>query len=303
MTSVDLIAACWTTAGDAVPLDGMNDSPLSLPERIVAAAAAGFTGFGIVHNDLAAYLARGGSLKQLRHRLDDAGLRYVELEFLTDWWRPAAVRQAADEVLRLLLDAAEPLAAHHVKIGPDIEHPDFDLGQYAEQFHRVSDAFAQVGTAVAFEFMPFSNVATLAQGLEMVRAAGHPNGGLMIDLWHLMRGSGTLEELSRVPVRFIKGIELDDGDATQVGTGYEDTVLRRKLCGHGEFPVVEFIRTVESIGWTGPWGVEILSEQYRKRPMPGAVADAFATTMASLTDARDRDGVSQRSGRRKTASR
>ena len=57
MSPVDLIAACWTTAGDAVPLDGRQDSPLSLPERISAASDAGFAGFGIVHNDLANYLA------------------------------------------------------------------------------------------------------------------------------------------------------------------------------------------------------------------------------------------------------
>lgn len=285
MSSTDLIAACWTTAGDAVPLDGMNDSPLSLPERIAAAAAAGFTGFGIVHNDLANYLSGGGDLNTLRHHLDDAGIRYVELEFLTDWWLPRAERAAADAVQRLLLDAAEPLRAHHVKIGPDLEHTAFDLDQYAENFHRVSDDFAQVGATVAFEFMPFANVATLAQGVELVRTAGHPNGGLMIDLWHLIRGSGTLDELSRVPVEYITGMELDDGDAQQIGTGYEDTVLRRRLCGQGVFPVVEFIRTVRSIGWSGPWGVEIISEQFRKRPMPEAVADAYATTMAAFADA------------------
>ncbi len=287
MTSIDLIAACWTTAGDAVPLGGMNDSPLSLPERIAAAAAAGFTGFGIVHNDLANYLAGGRDLKQLRQHLDDAGIRYVELEFLTDWWLPTSERAAADAVMRLLLDAAEPLRAHHIKIGPDIEHTNFDLDQYAEHFHRVSEAFAQVGTTIAFEFMPFSNVATLAQGVDIVRTAGHPNGGLMVDLWHLMRSSGTLDELSRVPVEYITGIELDDGAAGQIGTGYEDTVLRRRLCGHGDFPVVDFIRMVRGIGWTGPWGVEIISEQYRKRPMPEAVADAFATTMASFADANE----------------
>ena len=285
MTSTDLIAACWTTAGDAVPLNGLQDSPLPLPERISAAASAGFAGFGIVHNDLARYLADGHDLKQLRRHLDDAGVRYVELEFLSDWWLPAPQRAASDAVLRLLLEAAEPLGAYHVKIGPDIDHADFDLDQYAEGFHRVADAFAQVGVKVALEFMPFSNIATLARGLDVVRAAGHPNGGLMVDLWHLMRGSGTLDELSRIPLEHIAGIELDDGDTEQIGTGYEDTVLRRRLCGQGRFPVADFIRTVRSVGWTGPWGVEIISEEYRKRPMRQAVADAFSTTMASMAQA------------------
>jgi sugar phosphate isomerase/epimerase len=285
VNSIDLIAACWTTAGDAVPLDGRQDSPLSLPERISAAAAAGFTGFGVVHNDLANYLAGGHDLKELRERLDEAGMRYVELEFLTGWWLPTAQRAASDSVLRQLLEAAEQLGAYRVKIGPDIEHTDFDLDRYAEHFYRVADAFARTGTLVALEFMPFSNIATLAQGLELVRTAGHPNGGLMVDLWHLVRGSGTLDELSRVPLEHITGVELDDGDAEQVGTGYADTVLRRKLCGQGRFPVADFIRTMRSVGWPGPWGVEIISEQYRKRPVRQAVAEAFTTTMAAFAEA------------------
>lgn len=285
MTPVDLIATCWTTAGDAVPLDGKEDSPLSLPERISAAAAAGFAGFGIVHNDLANYLASGHDLKELRQHLVDAGIRYVELEFLTDWWLPAPQREAADATMRLLLDAAELLDAHRVKAGPDIEHSDFDLEKYAENFHRIADAFAQVGALVAMEFMPFSNIDTLSRGLDVVRTAGHPNGGLMVDLWHLMRGSGTLDELSRVPLEHITGVELADGDAQQIGTGYEDTVLRRRLCGQGRFPVAGFIKTMRSIGWSGPWGLEIISEEHRKRPMPEAVAEAFATTMACFAEA------------------
>ncbi len=285
MNAIDLVATCWTTAGDAVPVIGWEDSPLPLPERISAAADAGFTGFGIVHNDLANYLAGGHDLKELRGRLDEAGMRYVELEFLTDWWLPTAQRAVSDAVMRQLLEAAERLGAFRVKIGPNLESMDFDLDRYAVQFHRVADAFARAGALVALEFMPFSNIATLAQGLELVRTAGHPNGGLMVDLWHLVRGSGTLEELSRVPLKYITGVELDDGDAVQIGTGYEDTVLRRKLCGQGRFPVADFIRTMRSIGWPGPWGVEIISEQYRRRPVRSAVAEAFTTTMAAFAEA------------------
>ena len=66
------------------------------------------------------------------------------------------------------------------------------------------------------------------------------------------------------------------------GDGYEDTVLRRALCGEGDFPVEEFIGTLRSIGWEGPWGLEILSESYRRRPVDEAVRDAYATTARYL---------------------
>jgi len=284
MSRIDLLATCWTTAGDAVPLDGRDDSPVPLPERIQAAAQAGFTGFGMAHNDLQKYL-RDADLATLGKLLADAGITYSELEFLTDWWQTGAAREASDATLQLLLEAAEVLQPCRVKIGPDIHNGPFELDHWAEQFSRVSEAFAQVGTTVALEVMPFSNVNTLARGVEVVRTAGHPCGGLMIDLWHIMRGGGTLAELAEVPPEFITGVELDDGDAEQVDDGYRDTVLRRRLCGQGTFPVAEAISVLRGLGWQGPWGVEILSESYRVRPLSEAVAEAYATTMACFAQA------------------
>jgi sugar phosphate isomerase/epimerase len=149
----------------------------------------------------------------------------------------------------------------------------------------MSEAFSQVGTKIALEFMPFSNISTLTRALELVQTADHPAGGLMVDLWHLMRGAGTLDELAKVPLHFIAGVELDDGDAEQVGDGYSDTVLRRRLCGEGSFPVAEAIRVLRGLGWNGPWGVEILSEVYRVRPLDEAVPDAFASTMTCFAEA------------------
>lgn len=285
MSDVELIAACWTTGGDCVPLPGRDTSPLPLHDRIEATAAAGFAGIGLVHTDLARYLALGHSFAELRQRIDDAGIRHVQLEFLVDWWLPGEQRAESEPLTRLLLDASEALAPVHVKTGPDITGGSFHLDEYAERFHDACERFAQVGTVLSMEFMPFGNVSTLAQAVQLVRAAGHPAGGLMIDLWHLMRGSGTLEELRRVPIELITGVELDDGSAEQVGSGYEDTIHRRRLCGQGEFPIVDFIHTLRDMGWDGPWGLEIISEEHRALPLVEAVTTAYRTTMASFAEA------------------
>jgi hypothetical protein len=36
------------------------------------------------------------------------------------------------------------------------------------------------------------------------------------------------------------------------------------------------------MGWEGPWGLEILSETYRRRPVAEAIPDAYATTARFL---------------------
>src|SRR4051794_10770326 len=82
---VELLATCWTTAGDAAPSREDWRSPVSLRERIEAAAAAGFTGFGVLAVDLAVAERKHG-LSGIRTMLADNGLVHLELEGLPDWW-------------------------------------------------------------------------------------------------------------------------------------------------------------------------------------------------------------------------
>ena len=145
----------------------------------------------------------------------------------------------------------------------------------------------QAGTRVGLEFLPWSNIRTVHDGLRLVGEAGHDAGGLIIDVWHTERAGTPPAELAAVPLRHIVGVELSDADADQVGTLFEDTANRRRLCGEGSFDLQGCIRALRAAGWTGPWGVEILSEAFRRLPVREAVAAAFATAEAQLELADD----------------
>jgi sugar phosphate isomerase/epimerase len=71
----------------------------------------------------------------------------------------------------------------------------------------------------------------------------------------------------------------DDADKNVVGTLFEDTIYKRKLCGEGFFNPPEFIKAVQSAGFKGAYGVEILSETYRKLPLKEMARRSFDTTM------------------------
>src|SRR5687767_12704191 len=81
----ELLATCWTTAGDAAPSREDWRSPVPLPERIEAAAAAGFTGFGVLAVDLVV-AEREHVWSGIRAMLADNGIVHLELEGLPDWW-------------------------------------------------------------------------------------------------------------------------------------------------------------------------------------------------------------------------
>ncbi|PTM99728.1 sugar phosphate isomerase/epimerase family protein [Streptomyces sp. VMFN-G11Ma] len=281
MTTDDLLATCWTTAGDATPGSKDERSPLSLRERAEAASAAGFTGFGLLYPDLVE-AERAYGLAGIRSIFEDNGLRHVELEFITDWWNGEPRHTGSHAARRYVLKAAETLGARHIKVGPDVEDRPWDLDVWAKEFAALAAQADGVGARLGVEFLPWANLRTVYDGLRLVEAAGHPAGGLIIDVWHTERAGTAPAELAEVPGSRIVGVELDDADAQVVGTLFEDTVRRRRLCGEGSFDLPRIITALRATGWSGPWGVEILSDEHRALPVREAAEAAYRTAAALL---------------------
>ncbi len=104
----------------------------------------------------------------------------------------------------------------------------------------------------------------------------------MIDLWHVVRSGTPYGEVASLPARYVFAVELDDAPAQVVGTLLEDTLDRRALCGEGDQDVAGFISAVMSTGFAGPWGVEILSEKFRKLGLWDQVMRSYRTARVAL---------------------
>ena len=283
--TVELLATCWTHAGDAVPVAGRHLSRLDLRARAEAVAAAGFTGIGFTINDLDAARATYG-LSQVRRMCEDLGLVHLEVELLENWWTTGSRRRESDQTRASLLAAAEILGARQIKIGPDVEIVDgavpplADVAHWASELHQLAVQAAEVGTRVALEPLPFSNITDFRLAAELVAAADHPAAGLVVDIWHLERGPSTLTDLGQIPGDKVFAVELNDAPAPQSTDLFHETINHRVLCGSGTFDVRGFVETLQGIGFSGPWGVEILSEAHRQRPLQEVLVDAHRTTMA-----------------------
>jgi sugar phosphate isomerase/epimerase len=152
-----------------------------------------------------------------------------------------------------------------------------------ESFAELCRQAADAGTRVAVEPMPFGQVKDLALGRRLVDDAGQANGGLMLDLWHMARGGVDLAEIRDLPVRYIFAVELDDADEQVRGaTLSEDTLDFRRLCGEGDQDVAGFIAATRATGYAGPWGVEILSEDFRHLTLQEQARRSFQTTMGEF---------------------
>jgi sugar phosphate isomerase/epimerase len=279
----ELLATCWTTAGDAAPSREDMRSPVPLRERIeaAAAAAAGFTGLGVLGVDLAV-AEREHSWSGIRTMLADNGIVHLELEGLPDWWSGGPVRAGSDELRRFLLTAAEELGARHLKVTPDTSGAPWEPGHWAAEFALLAAQAADAGARLGIEFLPWSNIRTVDEALRLVEDAGHPAGGIVIDVWHVERAGTSPDELAALPLHRIVGVELADADGEVVGTLFEDTVDRRRYCGEGSFDLAGMVTALRTAGWSGPWGVEILSAEHRRLGVRQAAANAAITARRLL---------------------
>ncbi|WP_442544103.1 sugar phosphate isomerase/epimerase family protein [Arthrobacter sp. KN11-1C] len=274
----ELIATCWTSAGDVAPLTNPETSPVPLGERLEAIASTGWAGFGLAYDDLVAARDTIG-FSGLRKLIDQAGFRHVEVELLSNWWDESRSHEWKPQ-FELLLDAAETLDARFIKVGTAFGEPLDDLDFLVGPLRRLSKEASGRGTRIALEPMPFSMVGSMPAAAELMRSVDRPECGLVVDYWHVFRAGTSLDELSRsLTPEQIFGVELNDADAEIKGTLFEDTRDNRRLCGEGDQDVTGFITTLQAIGFNGPWGVEILSEQHRSLPVREALESARSTAL------------------------
>jgi sugar phosphate isomerase/epimerase len=277
--NVDLLASYWTISA-GLPHTDREFSPFDFQDRVESAARAGFKGFGIWHADLEHVLEQR-SLKEMKQILDDNGMKHVELEFLSDWFLDGERKKKSDMQRQKLLTAAEALGARHVKAG-DFFQQQTSLPRLIETFAELCGEAANYGTRIGFELMPFAMIQTLEESLAMVEGAGAENGGIIFDLWHIVKMKIPYEKVGQVPLKWMVSVELNDGTFEAPWSLHEDTVNHRRLCGEGEFDVRGFVDRIRKTGYTGPWGIEVLSEELRKKPLDEMTRRAFGTTIAQF---------------------
>jgi sugar phosphate isomerase/epimerase len=249
---------------------------------VAAIAGAGFCGMGLIADDLRT-VRDGIGFDGLAKLISHAGISHVEIELLERWWIPRDQPKNTYDVRDLLFEAADALNPAMIKIGSENGPPASDPLAMATPLRELAEQAGAHGTRVAIETMPFSAIATVPMGAEIVSAAAHPGAGLLIDAWHVFRAGTTLTKLrTALSPEMIFGVELDDAAAEMVGTMFEDTVDHRLLCGEGSFDLTALVATLRGIGFDGPWGVEILSTAFRTLPVDRALKLAAASALTVL---------------------
>jgi sugar phosphate isomerase/epimerase len=260
----------------------MTSPDAEFEDRVVAAAAAGYSGIGLrpKHRDRA--LSQGLSDEAMRAILADNAVALVELEVLSGWGseedKLPAVRAHEDAIYEL----ADSLGGRHMTVtGAGLVGP---IERTVEKFAGVCDRAADHGLIVALEFLPWTEVPDADHARQIVQLAGRSNSGVQVDTWHHFRGAASDDQLRALPPELVAAIQFDDGMLSGEGTLYEQTFERLNV-GEGEFALVHFLQLLAEHGVTAPLCVEIISTKFKELPVADAARLSADATRKVLDEA------------------
>ena len=257
--NIELLAAYFTIAGDIYPLGPTEISPFPFRDRVEAAARAGYQGIGLHHADTMHTASQIG-LPEMRRILDANGIKYVELEFLLNWFEEGERRRESDKMRSEIFSVAAALGLRKIKVGPGFHEPEADIPKMRDAFAQLCREAAEHGTGIMLEIMPWSNVRTVetaraivgrwCRGIVEVRGESWPTSGILP-----VAASITMMSL-RSRSNILLGLSSMMPLCRWSGSLWEDTIHHRRLCGEGDLNPPAFIEAVQAAGYRGYYGVE-----------------------------------------------
>ncbi|CAB4952865.1 MAG: TIM barrel protein [Actinobacteria bacterium] len=261
----------------------------AFPDRLEAAALAGFAAIGLTVTEYAALLGQGWTDADILRILESFGLRIGEAELIVGFWaspgpanvpeRPGLVyADPANEAL--ILRMADALGLPCVQAVGTFD--DRSVGpEVADAFGALCDRAAPHGLRVALEFVPYTSIPDLSVASGVVSAAGRANGGLCIDSWHFFRGGGSVADLANVDPASTFMIQVNDGPLIPTDENrMNDAVSNRRCPGEGDFDLMGFLGGLWAAGVNVPLSVEVFSTELERSPTREAARRAASGTRA-----------------------
>jgi sugar phosphate isomerase/epimerase len=156
----------------------------------------------------------------------------------------------------------------------------------AKAFGALCDRAAPHALVVGIEFLPFTNIPTAADVIEILDLADRPNAGCCVDIWHHVRGANDEAQIRALGPDRVAAVQMNDGTLEPALDDYYDDCLRSRVPpGEGEFDCVGFVRLLDEMGVRAPISLEVCSEQLWVAPVEEAARRAADGMRAVLAEA------------------
>lgn len=284
-----------TAAIPDVGLGCANLLQLTLPTFIDVAERAGFRRITVRPFAFAQALDAGWTETTLQRRLAEAGIAVTMIDALTHALPGTMQAAELDPAARArlppdLMDPPDEAMCFRTAtaLGASIVNMTHYLGStlpvevLADALAGVCRRAASDGLRICLEFFPDSGLPDLPFAQSVVEACGEPNAGVLLDVFHLDRSGGSVDDVRRLPPGAIAGIQLSD--RTRPAPGAQHVPMTgRLLPGDGELPLRELVAAALENSPAATLDVEVLNDELRNLPSDEAAARLAAAARAWRT--------------------
>lgn len=262
-------------------ISGQN---LGIVREVELVAKVGFSAIEPWSRELDAYQKSGGSLKDLRKRIEDAGLKVPDVIGFAQWIVDDDAKRAAGlEQARRDMDAAVQIGSMHVAAPPiganTVEGP--PLPVIAERYRAMLELGDKIGIVPMVELWGSSKtLSQLGEVAYVAIQAHHPKACMLLDLYHLYKGGNDFESLQILSGHVLPVIHTNDYPADPPREKINDSF--RVYPGDGIAPLDQIFRTLKAIDFRGYLSVELFNRGYWRESPLKVAKESLEKTKAAV---------------------
>ena len=260
---------------------------LGLVEEIEVTARAGYDAIEPWVGSIGSYAKGGGSLKDLRKRIEDRGLTVESGIAFSSWIADDDARRAKGlEQAKREMDLLAQIGGKRIAAPPAgaTGTPGLDLLKAAERYRALLEAGDQIGVVPQIEIWGFSkNLHRIGQSLFVAVESGHPKACLLPDIFHIYKGGSDFNGLKLVSARAMPVFHVNDYPADPPRTTIRDS--HRVFTGDGVAPVTKILRDLAAGGGGNVLSLELFNPTYWKREALAVAREGLAKMKASVAKA------------------
>ncbi|MCS6932131.1 MAG: sugar phosphate isomerase/epimerase and 4-hydroxyphenylpyruvate domain-containing protein [Acetobacteraceae bacterium] len=250
-----------------------------LPDKLEAAAAAGFDGVEIFENDLLTY---DGTPAEVRSICEGLGISVTLFQPFRDFEAMPEPQRARNlDRAERKFDTMQALGAGLVLVCSNVQPAALDdPARAAADLHEMAERAARRGLRVCYEALAWGrHVNRWRQAWDIVRQADHPALGLCLDSFHTLALGDDLSALAgTVPAEKVFFLQLADAPRLSMDV-LSWSRHHRLFPGQGELPVADFLRDLFAAGWRGTLSLEVFNDEFRAAPSRRIARDGLRSLL------------------------
>ena len=244
---------------------------------IEVASKAGYTGIEPWIAELDSYTQAGGSLKDLRKRIADAGLTVESaIGFAAFLHENEEERKKGLEAAKRSMGLVREIGGKRLAAPPVgvTDKTGLDAFKLAERYQALCELGKAEDILPQLELWGFSKtLARLGEVAFVGIEAAHPQACFLLDIYHIYKGGSDFEGLAMFAGGRMHNFHVNDYPADPPRATINDS--HRVYPGDGVAPLDKIFRTLRDAGYRGVLSLELFNRDYWKQ-------DAFEVSKTGL---------------------